>query len=359
MGPRFLIIFTLLLMRASCSSQAQTDLTCYTCDKQIQEKYWKHKKGNICDECYREKNRCWICSLPVLKGYIQTRDGRFVCRDEAKDAVLDIGKAETIFGQTMSAVSTLTRGRLKLRAPQVSVQLFDIDYWNRGEGVRDDASMHRAGMAHSRQVGDKFVHTVLLVSGYQGNALSAICAHELTHLWINESIFGKDRQIEKHTAEAICELVAWKLAISRKDTVTADSIVKNPYTRGRINEVIKLEEEFGLPAILNWVSRGATPLLTRESLRGMGAAPHPSMSTPNGSPLFRQKAKRPETDDELVLKGVLGRIALIGSKSFKEGETQDLLVKGEEKRVTCVRILPKSVFVKIDSKSEEIQLHLK
>ncbi|MDA7916509.1 hypothetical protein N9B94_04670, partial [Verrucomicrobia bacterium] len=333
-----------LVLLTSISIFAQAPINCHTCDKPIGEKYWNHPKGKVCGTCIKSKRICWTCSLPAIKGYVQTKDGRVICRDEAKDAVLNEAKATKIFQQTSIATARMTRGKLSLKSKKVSIKLFDFDYWNSKGGGKNPQSdgMHRAGIAFSRNIGGRVAHNVLLISGYQSKFVRATSAHEFTHLWINENL-APDRKIEKHTAEAICELVALKLARSDKEPDVIKHIVENPYTAGRIKTAMQMEEKFGINAVLEWVRKGTSPTLTEKAVKPFAKGRTVKKALPR-SPLYSTTRKKtPPPSNELQLKGILGSTALIGRNSFKIGEAHKMLVNGKEESVKCIEVTPTSV----------------
>ena len=48
------------------------------------------------------------------------------------------------------------------------------------------------------------------------------------------------------TVEAICELTAYKLMEARKQPEHAKAILENPYTHGKIKDLVALEKERGI-----------------------------------------------------------------------------------------------------------------
>ena len=241
----------------------------------------------------------------------------------------------------------MTRTKLALKNNKVSVQVFDFDYWNKKNSSNAGPDgMHRAGIAFSRKIGPDMSHSVLLVSGYTKEQVRYTCAHEYTHLWINEALDPK-RKIELHTAEAICELVAWKLATNDGSSDSVQSILSNPYTAGRIKTAVELESKHGIASILEWVKRGSSLTLSDGELKKLSRTiTSTPRSKPMGSPLYSRSQPK-KVSHELKLKGLIGKTALIGGKAFQKGDTFSLMVNGEKKSVTCVEIKQESVVIKI------------
>lgn len=74
--------------------------------------------------------------------------------------------------------------------------------------------------------------------------LIGVSAHEYTHIWINEN--RGDHKIEPQTMEAICEMVASKLARKYKRHAYMRKIETNTYTEGRVGQILPLVNQHGL-----------------------------------------------------------------------------------------------------------------
>lgn len=116
--------------------------------------------------------------------------------------------ARDLFEDTRDDLIALYGGGFKLKYPEVTVKLFDVDYWS--EQDREDG-LDKFGFASTRKTADgQCTHEVVMLSGQLRDAMSAVAAHEYTHLWINENR-PSDRVIDRDTIEAICELSAYEL----------------------------------------------------------------------------------------------------------------------------------------------------
>ena len=72
------------------TTQSHSALRCVVCDKNpLTGRYWKHPHGDLCNDCYRIDIRCDVCQLPIKSDYIQTKDGRYSCKYEKDDVVVD------------------------------------------------------------------------------------------------------------------------------------------------------------------------------------------------------------------------------------------------------------------------------
>ena len=80
-----------------------------------------------------------------------------------------------------------------------------------------------------------------MLSGRLREEMAAMAAHEYTHLWINENC-PAEPSIDGDTVEAICELTAYKLMGRGKQPEKQKQILENPYTHGKIKNLVALEE---------------------------------------------------------------------------------------------------------------------
>src|ERR1039457_1338736 len=212
--PLALILF--LFAAAGIASAAQTNYVCVVCGKgPLTGHIWLHPRGAICDDCEKIQERCAICGLPVKAGdgHLKTGDGRFICKFDKNDAVMTVEQARELFEQTRDAVVDLYGRQFALKYPDVTLNLFDVDYWSeKGEAN----GLHKFGFSHTRKTADGHcTHEVVMLSGRTREEMMAVAAHEYTHLWINENRPDSHR-IDRDTIEAICELTAYKLMVQKK-----------------------------------------------------------------------------------------------------------------------------------------------
>ena len=346
-------------------AQGNRTPVCVACDQaKPNMQYWKHTLGLVCDNCKELNRNCWICGLPAHANYKETKDGRVICRREAPHAIIDEETVQKTFETTRVSVSRMTRGFMKLKNKKVSVQVYDFDYWNsnsaRGKSKSNANAVHRMGLALSRPAAGGLFHNVMLVSGQVNTNLIGVCAHEFTHLWINENR-PDAHKIEPQTVEAICELVAYKHAEANKRFAYLKQIEQNSYTEGRVNELIPLLKRYGLTAILRWVAIGNGPKVTAKELERIRNTPfsgnrtgsrstvEPKPKAVAGSPLFgpASKSRKPEPAT-LKLKGIVGNMALIGGKTFQVGDEKTLQIGGKTFIVKCEKITPTSVQVRVN-----------
>lgn len=333
---------------------------CLVCDQaNLAGGYFNTPLGPVCTECSKLPHRCSLCGLPAKSNFIQTQDGRVICRREAAKVVMNERQAQRILSETSRALIRLTGGQLSLKSRHVSVKVFDVDYWNVKDGEPVSVEMRRVGFTQTRLAGEEMFHSILLLSGRLNSEIAAVCAHELTHAWVNENK-ASEREIEKETLEAICELVAYKYMQFVKDTEQMERIEFNPYTGGKIQTLLAYEKKYGLRPILHWIASGHGSTLEMDQIYGftrllsekrLHQPPH--LSSPKTS------EKRPE---QLALKGITitanSKMAMINNKLFRINQTQEVSVGTTTYMIRCLKIDENSVTVKVDNNPWDVVLKI-
>jgi len=164
MRPLALILF--LFAAVLVSSAEETNYFCVVCGKgPLTGRIWISKWGAVCDDCYKLENRCSLCGLPIRDGdgAVKTGDGRFICKFDKPNTVLDAAEAREVFTDARREMVGLYGSGFTLNFPDVTVNLFDVDYWS--EVGRSDG-LHKFGFANTRKTpaGD-CTHEVVMLSG--------------------------------------------------------------------------------------------------------------------------------------------------------------------------------------------------
>jgi hypothetical protein len=348
---RQLALILLLFAAVFVSSAEETNYYCIVRGKgPLTGHIWLHQRGAVCDDCYKLPDRCSICGLPIRPGdgAIQTDDGRFICKFDKADAVLDLAEAKDVFTDARRDMVELYGRSFALNYPDVAVRLFDVDYWS--EKGRE-GGLHAFGFANTRKTasGD-CTHEVVLLSGRLRTEMSATAAHEYTHLWINENR-PPGHVIDSDTTEAICELSGYKLMEERNQPEQQKRILANPYTHGEIVKLVEIEQEKGIGYILNWVRNGTTPTFETE----------PSAPVWTRTVAFTN-APPPPLPDKLELDGLLlngtNRRAIIGGVSFAAGDDKPVKLRGRTVEVHCLEIHGNEALVDVDERSKPVTLKI-
>jgi hypothetical protein len=324
---------TLLAAGVISVSATDTNYFCIVCGKgPLTGHIWLHPRGAICDDCEKLPDRCSICGLPVRKGdgSIKTGDGRFICRFDKPNVVLTQDQAKDLFEQVRDEVVDLYGRQFALKYTDVTVNLFDVDYWSE-KGQAN--GLHKFGFASTRTTGAGVcTHEIVMLSGRTREEMTAVAAHEYTHLWINENCPASHR-IEGDTVEAICELTAYKLMQQKKDTGMQKRILENPYTNGKIKDLVAAEREGGTDYVLNWVRNG-----TEETL-GEGASLAPVPVAAPAAPFVAGPRPLPAG---LKFSGIMAfgkeRLAVINGEEFAAGDEKLVKLRDRTATVRCLEV---------------------
>jgi len=342
-----LIFFAVIWSFAAGSS----NYYCIICGKgPLTGRVWMSKWGPICNDCANLPTHCSICGLPIRDndGSVKTGDGRFICRFDKTNAVMDLDQAKELFADTRREVVELYGQGFILQNPDVTINLFDVDYWS--EKGRENG-LHKYGFANSRPgPGGAFTHEVVMLSGRLRNEMFATAAHEYTHLWINENR-PVDRIIDADTIEAICELTAYNLMGEMNLPEIQQRILDNPYTHGRIKTLVQINVDHGIGYILNWVKNGTTPSFDPPD--ATTAAPSESPS-PTFAPSMISPPKNLKFTGLLVIGN--DREAIINGTSFSAGDEKKLRLKNKTVSVRCREIHDASVVVQVDASTNLLTL---
>jgi hypothetical protein len=338
------------------SSAGETNYFCVVCGKgPLAGRIWMSKWGPICNDCYKLEDRCSLCGLPVREGdgHVKTGDGRFICRFDKTNAVLNVDEARDIFDSARADLVSLFGSGFALKFTEVKVDLFDVDYWS--EKGRDDG-LHKYGFSSTRRnkVNAECTHEVVMLSGQLRDNLAATAAHEYTHLWINENK-PADRVIDQDTIEAICETASYELMESRKLRGQQERIMENPYTHGAILQLLDVEKEHGFRYVLDWVKNG-------ETLNFEATATAAVRVVPPRLPALTATNRPAPLPDSLKLGGLLlngqENRAIIDNLSFAAGDTRKINLRNGAVDVHCREIHQDGVTLEVQGVSGPVTLKI-
>ena len=350
---RHLALILFLFAAVFASAAGETNYFCVVCGKgPLHGRIWMSKWGAVCNDCYKLENHCSLCGLPVRDGdgCVKTGDGRFICKFDQPNAVLDVAGAREVFADARRELVGLFGRGFLLDFSDVTVNLFDVDYWS--EKGREDG-LHKFGFSHTRKTrkGD-CTHEVVMLSGRLRTELAATAAHEYTHLWINENR-PAEHAIDSDTIEAICELSAYKLMEARSQPEQMQRILDNPYTHGEIKKLVTLEKQNGIGSILNWVKNGTGTTLDTESS---------ALAAPVKKSVMTFTNVLPPLPVALRLAGLLlegqSRRAIISGVSFAPGETKAVILQNRTVQIRCREIQADRAVLEVDGKPEPLMLKI-
>lgn len=337
-----LVLLLAWLVSASAALAGPTNYFCVVCGKgPLAGHFWIHPRGAICDDCEKLPDHCSICGLPIKTGdgHIQTADGRLICRFDKPDVILTQDQANDLFEQTRSDVVDLYGRQFALKYPNVTVRLFDVDYWS--EKGRS-GGLHAFGFAHTRKTSNGIcTHEVIMLSGRTRDEMTSVAAHEYTHLWINENC-PDSHQIDGDTVEAVCELTAYKLMRQKRNSPMQDRILRNPYTNGKIQDLVAVEREGGTDYVLNWIKNSAAATFDpAASLAPLApaAAPLPFNPPPRVLPAGLKFSGTMDFGRE--------HLAVINGIEFAVGDQKTVKLSDRSIAVHCLAIGPDEISVEV------------
>lgn len=342
------IIFCLMFFAVVWAFAAgESNYYCVVCGKgPLTGRVWMSKWGPVCDDCAQLPIHCSICGLPIRDGdgSVKTGDGRYICRFDRTNAILDVDQARELFADTTRDVVEMYGEGFALQNQDVTVRLFDVDYWS--EKGREDG-LHKFGFASSRPApGGAFTHEVVMLSGRLRDEMIATAAHEYTHLWINENR-PANRDIDGDTIEAICELTAYNLMVEKNLPDMQQRILQNPYTHGRIKTLIQVQADHGIGYILDWVKNGTTPNFDTDNST--------ASASENSGSLYL--AAPPVYPKKLKFAGLLiigdSREAVINGTAFAVGDEKTVRLQNKTVTIRCREINDDNVVVEINGSSSE------
>jgi hypothetical protein len=340
-----LISLFILFAAVFASAAGPTNYFCIVCGKgPLTGQIWLHPRGAICDDCEKIQERCSICGLPVREGdgHIKTGDGRFICKFDKTNVVMTPDQAKDLFEQTRDAVVDLYGRQFALKYTDVTVNLFDVDYWSE-KGQAN--GLHKYGFASTRKTSDgACTHEVVMLSGRTREEMESVAAHEYTHLWINENCPAAHR-IDGDTVEAICELTAYKLMQQKKLPEMQKHILENPYTNGKIKDLVAVEREGGTDYVLNWVKTSTAETFDVDT----SLAPLPAPVS--AAPFVAGPRPLPQG---LKFSGLMSfgreQLAVINGQEFAAGDQKTIKLHDRSALVRCREVHEGEIIVEVDGK---------
>jgi len=345
-----LLVLMALMAPSSPAANALGVYTCQVCGKSpLVGVVWTNRLGAFCGECAKLENRCSICGIPVRTNATKTPDGRYICPRGVSLVVLGADEARKLFETTRQDIIDLLGRNYELRFPAVTVSLFDVDYWTEKNARRLD-SLHKMGFSNSRLGADgRWTHLIVVLSGRLRTDTIACLAHEYTHLWINENCVPT-RELDGDTVEALCELTAYKLMCAKGWTEQQEKIAQNPYSRGKIQQLIEIEKDRGLAFAYNWVRTDTSRTLDLDRL---AVAPAVSQVIPYVAPSL---------PDAINLNGIFTgkkrRLAILNGLSFMTNEAKYISLRDKSVEVRCLEIESDSVVITLDASPTRIKLRI-
>ncbi len=302
---------------------------------------------HLCDTCNNLYKFCSVCGLPVPDDTMRTGDGRLICAREASDVLMDAVTADKIFQSAQREAVNLINNSFGLNQSDVTVRVADNLSTTRFIFSGDT---HVLAISETQTSRKGVTHRVFVRTGQTKQQAFYSCIHEYTHLWINENVGNHD--IEPNTIEGICELIAYKVAERRSDSVAQKIMLHNTYTHGRLQDLIQYNTREMLSKVLDWVRDGTTYKL-----------PKPDVPLDIQIALA-QAATRPQKQVEtLSVNGTIhtakGTLVLLTSGLILgKGESGMIKINGQSSKIRCLDIKSDTAVLQFENSTNLINLTL-
>jgi hypothetical protein len=355
----------LLLLFIATTHFAASDDYCAVCGDRLGTAVYRFtRRGReakvfVCGPCAKLETICDICSLPVKNKYTRLADGRLLCEEDAKSAVLTQDEADRIFDDVKRALqSTLAQlGSL----PHHNVHFILEAKARLDKSGSNLISSHGnsvlLGLTRTTVEGGKFRHTIYGLYGLTRERMMIVAAHEYGHTWLHENV---RRKLNQDTVEGFCDWMAYKI-ISGQSSDETKLLLDSVYSRGQLQAFMAAEEQHGFYHVMNWVKNGLDPEVDAEHLerifvlRDASAAP--------ATPVFASMPIAARANPtNLALKGLSGsatrRFALINDATFLANEQGKVRLGESNVIVRCLEIRNDSVVIQVAGESEPQTLKL-
>jgi len=317
----------------------------------------------VCDQCAVLSTRCYLCGMPVKDDLTQLGDGRILCARDSKGVVLAEEEAKRVCDETRNELDRVFSRFMAFPATNVALTLVDKVHM---EQLFQTPGFERQcpsifGYIKSRPDDQGNArHAISLLSGLPKARLMAVCAHELSHAWLNEHL-PEDRQVSADAVEGFCELVAFQLMAHLSQEQEQNVIQKNRYTRGQFELFLEADRRFGFYTVLEWVKSGVDARITETDLdRVRQTKFRPAVPT---EVTFFPRQEATPVPDTLTLLGISGlgrrRLVLINDRALGAGESGKVRVGKSNVVVRCLEIRDHSVLIESDGSDDKQELLLK
>jgi hypothetical protein len=341
---------------------------CVSCELPIQTKiymagspYHRERKP-VCAECAKDPNYCFTCRLPAKKN-LDLKDGRVLCKRDAKTAVLSGDTAKVLFEEVKRDMIILLRGSKAFPRNNITFSLVDRHELESLSRLRRFPSTHSSlmGITRSREKDDKWEHEISVLAGMPPNKFLGVCAHEYGHAWLHENL-TKYRELDSDTVEGFCEFLAYKWITAKGDKVEQKLLLENDYTRGQIDAFVKAESEYNFHLLTKWVMAGQDVSLSITNLRRvlvLKSDPDADTAAFAWPPPTAAQIIAPTN---LMLKSISGpanrRFAMINGATLAVNELAKIPLASGKVAVRCLEIRDASVLIQVTGESAPQELFL-
>lgn len=321
------------------------------------------QKVLICSSCAKLESSCYICGLPVKDKGMRLSDGRILCEEDAKTAVLTQDTAANLFDDVKREVQSMLAQLGPLPNHNINLVLETKARLDKSGGNlisgHDDSLLMGLTRTIGRGEGD-FEHEISLLYGLTRERMIVVAAHEYGHTWLHENV---RRKLNQHTVEGFCDWIAYRV-IQPKSAYETKVLYDSNYSQGQSRAFIAAEKQHSFYHVMNWVRNGLDPELEPEHLERILVLRDRSAGNDSAvAPAFVSVPVPPRSSPtNLVLKGLSGsaarRFALINDGTFMANERGKVRLGDSNVVLRCVEIRHDSVVVQVAGEVEPRTLQL-
>ncbi len=359
---------------------------CEVCKKEIRDntiKIWTDEVTRtehfLCTKCSKLPNRCYLCSMPVLKGFTTLPDGRVICKRDVKAVITDETQAIQICEQVKEDLDRQFIRFISFPTTNVTLQLMDrVNLQEMYKVIgRDFICPDTRGYTWPKTNDGQRTFEIAILSGVQEEEMRTICVHEYTHAWLIENLPpAREKSIGKDAVEGFCELLAYLYAQQQGLVAGQSNILANHYTRGQVHLFIKAEQMFGFYEIVEWMKYGDTPLLLTNELHRVRQLDFAAATGARSNAV--QKTETPIVNDTnppvaftnpvvalpetLTLRSIAGpptrRLAIINDRTLAQHDRATVRLAATNVVIRCLEIRTNSVLIRNEVTGERQELFL-
>jgi len=226
---------------------------CVTCGALVVGAYVVlDSRYTVCRACHERYPACFVCGLPAGPSGRRLSDGRALCADHLRQAVLTTSPAEAILHQAEQVVVAAMGAQMRLEHPVDVVRVVDGAALRRLLGRRSQAGSDVLGLFHLQVQGFSRRYTVYFISGLPRERLLTVAAHEYAHAWHSEQ---NSRYLEcsSRMREGFAEWVAFNVNQHLGRQAECDRLLaekSGPYAEG-LRRFLQIERGTGTAAALS------------------------------------------------------------------------------------------------------------
>jgi len=351
---------------------AQNEAPCPVCGKRLGTsvylltKLGRDEKVAVCGECAKLPTSCYICAMPVREKCTRLADGRVLCEEDAKTAVLAQDDAEKIFDDVKRDVQSILSRLGSLPHNNIRLTLEAKARLDKNGSNLISAHDDRLLMGLTRTTRgetDEFEHRISLLYGLTRERLMVVSAHEYAHAWLHENV---RRKLNQDAVEGFCDWIAYKLISQKNAPFETKVLLESDYSRGQSLAFIAAEKEHSFYLVMQWVKLGVDPELDPEHLERVLVLREQSGGFPapvaDSTPFAFASVPIRTGPTNFVLKGLSGskarRFALINDGTFMVNEQSKVRLGESNVVVRCLQILDDGVVIQVAGESEARVLKL-